>query len=306
MKTVSFALLIALVGCASDDAGADFTPGFDPPAPHDDEIQLVAPPVHAIAPGEDLTLCSYIDYRTDRELDILDSQGFQSKTGGHHLILYAVTLQQPANTHPCTEDDMINARYLAGGGADSPPADPPEGVVFRMPADTQLMIQTHWINTSDQPIDGQGAFNLKITDPSPDHQPAQLVTVVNASFTLPLGKGAVSADCQIGEPMNVFTLGGHMHEWGRHTKIAYTSGSAPAQVIYETNWSSEYQFNPPRNHYTPEQPFALSAGDKLRIDCEYMNDTGAPLPFPREMCVLFAYAYPLDHQIDCVDGNWPN
>lgn len=106
--------------------------------------------------------------------------------------------------------------------------------------------------------------------------------------------------------MNVFQLSGHMHEWGRHTKISHTpKASAAATVIYETNWSSEYQFNPPRNQYPAGAPLLLARGDKLHVDCEYENDTGAPLPFPSEMCVAVVYAYPLTKQINCVDGNWP-
>lgn len=307
MKITPFTLVLVLgaVACAGDD-GSELIPGFDPPAPADDEIQVVAPPVFAIAPGEDITLCSYIEYRTDRELDIINFQGFQSSAGAHHAILYSVAQAQPANTHPCTDDDMLNARYLAGGGADSPPADLPEGVVFRMPANTQLLIQTHWINSSDVAIDGQAAFNLKVTAPSREHQPAQIVTVVNTRFVLPPGEASTSAECEIGEDMNVFTLSGHMHEWGTHTKITYTAATAAPSVIYETNWSAAYQFNAPRNNYAPEQPFRLSVGDRLKIDCDYMNDTGAPLPFPSEMCIAFAYAYPLDHQINCIDGTWPH
>lgn len=296
---------LLLVGCGSS-AESPFIDGFDPPAPADDEIQIIAPAVRGIAPGADLTLCSYIDDRILEETDIVDYQGFQSGVGAHHAILYSVTNQQAANTHECNEDDMINARYLAGGGADSPPADLPTGVVFRMPANTQLLIQTHWINATDKPLDGQAAFNLKITKPKPEHQVAQLFTLGNTMFTLPLGHGSTSAECTVQAKMNVFTLGGHMHEWGKHAKISLTpSASATASVLWESNWSTEYQFNPPRNHYPTEAPLVLTPGDKLHIECDYDNDTGGPLPFPTEMCIGFSYAYPMTEQIDCIDGVWP-
>jgi hypothetical protein len=305
MKTPPLALLFAVAGCAAE-AGPDLIAGFDPPRPSDDELQLIAPAIYAIAPGEDVTLCSYIDYRTERELDVTHYQGYQSELGGHHAILYAVTQKQAPNTHPCNESDMLSSRYLAGAGEVSP-ADLPAGVVFRMPADTQLMIQTHWINTTDHPIDGQSAFNLRVTEPKPEHQPAQLVTIVNTLFTLPEGPASTTADCEIREGFNVFALGGHMHEWGTHTRITYTPATATAaQTIYETDWTPTFQSDPPRNHYTLEDPFVMSVGDKVHIDCDYMNDTGAPIPFPREMCVAFAYGYPLENQINCVNNTWTN
>ena len=296
---------LLLVGCGSSGE-SPFIDGFDPREPADDEIQIVAPAVKGILPGQDITLCSYIDDRILEETDIIDYQAFQSAVGAHHAILYSVTQQQAANTHECNEDDMLNARYLAGGGADTPPADLPSGVVFRMPANTQLLIQTHWINATDVPIDGQSAFNLKITKPKPEHLTAQLFAIGNTMFTLPLGHGTASSECTVGKKMNVFTLAGHMHEWGKHAKIALTPvASAAESVIWESNWSSEYQFNPPRNNYPTEAPLVLSPGDKLRIDCEYDNDTGAQLPFPSEMCIGFAYGYPMTEQINCLDGSWP-
>jgi hypothetical protein len=293
-------------GCASE-GDSQFIDGFAPPAPGSDEIQIVSPAVRAVQPGQDITLCAYIDERLASDTDIVSYKGYQSHVGGHHVILYAVERAQPANVHECNEDDMVNARYLAGTGADSPPAELPEGVVFRIPGNTQLMIQTHWINATDKAIDGQGAFNLKVTAPSPAHQLAQLFTTVTTSFTLPPGTGAASSECTVKEHMNVFMLGGHMHEWGTHVKIAHTpvAGASP-NVIYDYGWSSEDVFDPPRNNYTTANPFILNVGDKIKIDCSYNNTTGSPLPFPTEMCAAFVYGYPLDKQIDCVDGNWPN
>lgn len=295
---------LVLVGCASEGE-SPFIDGFDPPAPGADEIQIIAPAVRAVPPGADVTMCAYIDDRVATDTDIIEYHGYQSVVGGHHVILYSVQQQQPANVHECTEDDMVNARYLAGSGADSPPAELPENVVFRMPANTQLMIQTHWINATDQPIDGQGAFNLKVTAPKPEHQTAQLFTVVNTSFELPVGAAAASTECTVGRQMNVFTMGAHMHEWGTHAKITYTPVGAEGRTIYDHGWSSEDVFDPPRNNYPTTEPFVLSAGDKLRIDCSYNNTTGAPLPFPAEMCVAWTYAYPLTQELNCTDGNWP-
>ncbi len=302
------AATLLLIGCGTDGAGTGepLIDGFDPPAPKADELQIVGPAVYGIEPGADITLCSYIDKRIVDETDIVDYQGFQSSIGGHHALLYAVQQQQEANTHECTEDDMVNVRYLAGGGAESPPADLPDGVVFRMPANTQLLVQTHWINATEAPIDGQAAFNLKITKPSADHQVAQLFTIGNTMFTLPMGLGSTSAECIIQQEMNVFTLGGHMHYYGTHAKVTHTPmGAADAAVLWEHDWSPQYESNPPRTQFTTANPMVYRPGDKLAVECDYDNTSGHPLPFPSEMCIAFSYAYPMTNQIDCMDGNWP-
>ena len=295
---------LLVVGCGSSGE-SPFIDGFDPPAPADDELQIVAPAVRGVAPGADVTMCAYIDTRVEVDTDVVAYHGYQSVVGGHHVILYSVQQQQAANVHECTEDDMLNARYIAGSGADSPPAELPPGVVFRIPANTQLMVQTHWINATDKPIDGQGAFNLKVTSPRPEHQTAQLFTVVNTMFEVPVGNGhKASTECVVGQAMNVFTMGAHMHEWGTHASITHTSAGT-AKMIYDHGWTEEDVFDPPRNNYPTTAPFKLAAGDKIKVECTYNNTTGAPLPFPAEMCVAWQYAYPLTQEINCTDGNWP-
>jgi hypothetical protein len=304
MKNLLTASLL-LAGCAADN-NSPFIDGFDPPAPKSDEIQIVAPAARNIQPGEDITLCAYIDDRVATDTDIVAYHGYQSIVGGHHVILYSVHQQQAANVHECTEDDMINVRYLAGSGADSPPAELPENVVFRIPGNTQLMVQTHWINATDQPIDGQGAFNLKVTAPKPEHQTAQLFTVVNTLFEVPVGNGHKAAtECTVNQAMNVFTMGAHMHEWGTHASITHTPANSTGNMIYDHGWTAEDVFDPPRNNYPTSAPLRLAVGDKIKVDCTYNNTTGAALPFPSEMCVAWHYAYPLTEELNCTDGNWP-
>jgi len=299
--------LLLVVGCATEPSSkVELLPGFDPPDPGPDGIQFLIPPVRAIPPGADQTFCTYLDYRSDRDVDIYAYEGYQTALGGHHVILYAAAQVQPAGTHLCTEDDMINVRYLGGGGADSPGAALPDGIVIRLPANTQVMLQHHWINASDAPIDGQAAFNIEVEAPDPSHVNSQLFTTVTTQVSLAPGAGSARAECTASQDMSFFLLGGHAHELGTHVTISVTPASgATANTIYDTPWNKEYQQNPPRNSYTKDQPFVLHTGDRVRVDCTYDNTTGAAVQFPREMCVAWGYFFPAVQEIDCVDGAWP-
>jgi hypothetical protein len=305
MRKLHASVLVLFVGCASED-GVEMIDGFKVPPPGPDQIQLIIPPIRDIAPGVDITLCTYLDYRTDKDYDIFNYKGFQSTDGAHHVLLYAVDNESPADTHVCTEDDMVNGRYLAGGGAEAPALDLPEGIVIRMPANTQLMIQTHWINASDKAIDGQAAFNLDVEKPDPSHLNSQLFTVLSTQISIPAGStGKVHASCTIQQELNFFMLGGHEHEWGTHVALTHTPADGEPKMIYDQPWAESFQFNPPRNSYTKEAPFTLRKGDKIAIDCDYNNTTTGVLDFPREMCVGWGYFFPADGEIDCVDGTWP-
>lgn len=307
MRNKFLVAVLVLAGCATNGNKVELIDGFNPPAPGASSIQFIIPPIRNIPPGADETFCTYLDYRADKDMDIVDYQGYQSKIAAHHELLYAVDNKEPSGTHICNEDDMINARYLAGGGEESPPLQLPEGIVIRLPAHTQIMIQTHWINATDSAVDGQAAFNVHVEDPSPDHITSQLFTVATTQLTLPVGAGTGHAECTVQRDMSFFLMGGHEHEWGTHVRMTVTPSGGQPTMIYDTPWEASYQFNPPRNSYTKDAPFQMHAGDKLSVDCDYDNTTGATLQFPKEMCVGFGYWFPSGStpEIDCVDGQWP-
>src|SRR5438093_184334 len=109
MRIVKIAAALIVAACSSDmgatpgpDAAVSpFIDGFvvDPPAPG--QIQVYTPPTRELAVGEDVTFCTYLDYTTDRDMDVVAYKGYQS-IGGHHVILYAANQKKPTGTHECT------------------------------------------------------------------------------------------------------------------------------------------------------------------------------------------------------------
>lgn len=284
--------------------------GFDIPAPGDGQVQVVTPIIKDIAAGKDVTFCTYLDFKAEKTMDVTSYLGFESQ-GGHHTILYAVpdpAARKPANTHECTDADMYNVKYIGGGGTDATIKASllPPGIVFRIPEGAQLMMVSHWINTTDHAIDGQAAYNLTVEDPNPQNQPGDLFTVVATNFKLPTGTGSVHTQCTLKDDLSFFVIGGHAHEWATHIQINHGAAAAkPEKVIYNQNWSKALVFDTPLNTYSKEQAYAMKKGDTFSVDCTYNNTTGAEIDFPKEMCVGFGYYFPATAEIDCVDGMWP-
>ncbi len=306
MWKVGIGIVVVVVGaCASDSSKEPRIAGFNPPNPGKNGVQLITPPIRDIPAGADENYCTYLDFKADSDLDIYDYKGYQSAVGGHHTVLYAVRNNEPVDTHICNEADMVNAQYVAGGGADSPGVTLPDGIVFRLPVDRQLMVQSHWINATDHAIDGQVAFNLSVETPSPDHVRADMFANANTMFTLTPGVASATASCVFPKDMSFFYMEGHAHQWATHITMTLTPAGGATQMIYDTPWSKEYQFNGPANQFTKDAPFTIHAGDRLDVNCTYNNDTGAMMAFPQEMCVGFGYFFPADHEVDCVDGEWP-
>ena len=295
------AVFLALApGCVAGQAGT-MAPDGD-----DSVLELETPVIEGIEPGADITYCTYLDVAVEEDLDILSFLGTQGDFG-HHTILYGARVKQDAGTHECTEQDMINARYLAAGGAEGGVSAVPEGIAFRLKRGQQLMIQSHFINASDHVISGQSHFALEVGSPDPSRELADLFTVVTTEIEIPPGStGTAHASCPVAHDLQLVALGGHAHEWGTHVSVRHTpAAGGAARMLYDQIWSPEAIFNPTIAHFTAEDPLFIPAGDTLEVDCEYFNDTDEPLMFPSEMCVGWSFQFPADHEVDCVDGVWP-
>src|SRR4029078_9961380 len=162
MRTSAIAVLlrVACSSSAGDDKKSEpeFLDGFSPPATQEGELRVIAPTVDV--PGNaDLTWCTYVTHPFGREVDFVASTDFQSKFG-HHAILMEVAGAEDrlGQSHQCTDKDMTNARYLAGGSDAAAQFKIPEGIGFRIGTGSVLMIQTHWINTSKEKVTGQTVF----------------------------------------------------------------------------------------------------------------------------------------------------
>lgn len=299
--------VLALAGCEAATGPSSEVAGFELPAVLPGELQIVSPAVRKIPAGANVMHCSYLDFRFKETTDVVGFHGALS-LGGHHAILYVARQDRPVDTHPCTEDDMINSQYLAGTGADSAFAalgDLPPEVGFRVPANAQLMIQTHFVNASLAAIDGQAAINIKTAKPTASRMPADLFAVANNRFVLPPGQVTSSeTTCEVKEKLSLFFLAGHEHALGTYVKIEHHIGSS-AKMLYDREWAEQYEFDPPLEVYSVQQPLVINPGDKIRIHCTWNNTSGRELRFPDEMCVAWGYYFPGHGEIDCVDGFWP-
>lgn len=282
--------------------------GFDPPPPSPGQKVYVSPVLPAIAPGADVTLCSYLDAHFTQSTDVTGFDVYQSK-GGHHVILYATMTPKPVGTHECTDADMLTSSFVAAGGQENGAAEifkkVPDGLAFRFPAGAQLMIQTHWINASSEMLPaGQAIAYLTEGPEDKSRQVLDLVNVVNTQFSIPAHQKVTSTTtCPIARDVTLFSLDGHQHEWGQHVDIELLDGMQ-STMLYSHNWQPEFQSAPPINQYSVGQPLLFKAGQSVRVTCTWQNPTDKDIAFPREMCVGSGFYFPGKGQIDCVDGMW--
>ena len=180
MQRILLLLTLAAAACSSKPSSSPSSTEELPalqaildPAPTNG-YQLIMPIAQALAPGADNELCTWTDLITDHDIDIRTVQGYQT-VGGHHIVLFSTTkMQPPGTTRTCSDDDMATFRFAAGAGGEGQTAKntAPDGLVFRVLAGSQFVINHHYINATPNTLDAQSAVNIYLADPGTTYTPS--------------------------------------------------------------------------------------------------------------------------------------
>ncbi|HKU43431.1 MAG TPA: hypothetical protein VJR89_34955, partial [Polyangiales bacterium] len=240
--------------------------GFDPPPPAEGYMRIVAPTVEGLVPDTDLTLCQYVHAPFDRDMDVLDVDGYQS-LGGHHAIAYASTQDVPIGTsRPCNEEDNLSLGFIggiggeAGGGVELPP-----GVAFRLPKGSSIMLNTHFLNATEKTFDGHSVLDLKLVPADGKRTIAAFFANGHVGFNLPPGEQTDAVtECTMPRDMQFILFTNHMHDYGASAKTELVRADGSVEMIHEDpRWTYEMQFKAVYSQWALEAPLAVAKGEKL-------------------------------------------
>ncbi len=295
MKFSGLILILAATACAGDvmpEPEPEYPVGFNPPPPPEIGVQLLGVPFE-VQPGEEVFQCVYLPERLAQDLDIVEMVAYQM-VGGHHILFSWVDDDfEPNETpHECDESEMVNHRLIGVGGTEQA-VPTPEGVAYKAPGGKRLVIQSHYVNASDNPITVMDAINLIGTDKPITDYASQMV-LIDLTFELPaMERVNRSIECEITEESKVFTLTGHTHEWGERFTLELTrAGETEAVSVFDVDVDEGFRDEPPMLNFEPADPLVLHPGDKLRMECQWFNDTAASIFYPKEMCAAPLFYYP--------------
>jgi hypothetical protein len=307
--TLLLAVGTVLAGCGTD-SGSSYVASFRPPAVAPGYTRFLTPVVKGIAPGDDVEYCQWVAGPASTALDVMDVSGMQSLTG-HHAALFATTETQFAvgETHICTEQEMLSVAFIAGIGGEGTASSAnmlPEGLSFRVPVGQALMINSHWLNATDEMVDGQAVIDVKFAPASDQRQTADLFANDGRKFQIPPGRTTYDASCVLQQDLNLVMAANHMHDRGAtvFSELVHPDGTK-ATLLTEPAWSAEEQFNPKYSKFSLAAPMIAHAGDTYHTHCEWQNTTTRTFTFPDEMCVGLAFYFPAQGHIVCIDGVWP-
>lgn len=294
---LSFVVVIACEPPPPDgDAVLDFR--VEIPEPPADGMQVIGPEI-TIPAGEDQMWCWVPDV-PPRDADILirSFETFQGQSGHHLVAMRSIIPREPGSIFDCTTlDNMSTVRPLF-----TPDTANSEGTfdlladdfAIRLPADAQLVMQSHYVNVQLQPIKVRDVGHLMFLPEDEERIEANYFTLHDGSFSIPPNNEPYShsTDCVLDQPIQFASVIGHMHEWGKHITVEKITAEG-TETIYEVEgWHPGLRDAPPVTHYPLADALQLEAGDTLRLTCEWLNDTNEALGFPNEMCNAMMVYYP--------------
>jgi hypothetical protein len=288
-------------------------PGFDPGAAPDPSqgFQIITPMVSDVEPGASQEYCYYTNMILSDDAWVSSNQGFQSETG-HHIVLYYAMNPQPVDQHLCGTEEMGEFQFGmgAGGGPTATKFALPGNLAVKLPKGAQVVINSHYLNAGATAVaQAQSAINVYYADPNVQHTPSSMMVVVNTNLTVPVGASVFTEDCTVNQTYQAWSSFPHMHNWGTHVTITDTpADTGVPQQLFDMDWQADYafDFSAVAKTVDPTKPFVFNAGDKIHIECQYLNTTSSPMSFGNEMCVFANFVVDPNSvgNMACNAGHW--
>jgi hypothetical protein len=180
---------------------------------------------------------------------------------------------------------------LYASGVGTSPLDFPNGVSVKVAAGTQLHLNLHLFNATDNAINGSSAIHVK-SQSTPTATLAEMVFAGKFLFGIPANAQSynVVGGCPVTSSYTLFAVWPHMHQLATHQKVELIRGST-TNVLHDMPYSFSEQ-----NYWLQSPEVQVQNGDQIRVTCTYNNTTNQVVTFGdssnKEMCFTGLYRYP--------------
>ena len=263
----------------------------------------------AVSPGAERELFVYRRLGNASDLYVTRIQS-RMRPGSHHLLLY--TFDESRTAFPCNMRptanvvrDIRNANgtvnivntlpmachvFFAGAMTQDFDYRFPPGVALRLPANTSLDLNVHYVTRAPIDLAGEAFANLYTADRSQVQTVARTLNLANTSFSLPpKQRTTVRTVFPMSVRTTVLSLTSHMHSMGERYEIRVRRADGTETSVYvNTDWE-----HPGFTNF--DTPIVLQPGDALVSVVTWNNVTDRAIGFgllsSDEMNIIFGYAY---------------
>jgi hypothetical protein len=288
-----------------------------PPEPSQGvQLQMIA----SVAPGRESYGCQL--FTAPPEGLFVNREEVSFGPGGHHVLLYRTPYTEipthdergeavdAAAIHDCSAGAtaLWKVNGVLGGsesfGGKGLLDKLPEGVAVAIEPGAVLLMSTHYLNATPEPIEVDSRINLHSIPKSEVVAEAGVLYFDNPIIRVPAhGEATARMRCPVSKDISIVSLQSHMHSRGvRFAADLLDAGGSPLGELYATETWKEppvAEFNPPR---------VVLAGQAIDYRCDYQSteahDVIRGLTESDEMCQLIGPYYPRDMRLEaCLDEN---
>jgi hypothetical protein len=226
------------------------------------------------------------------------------RPGSHHFLLYDFpdknklpllnTIRDIRNTDGTQnyETFLSMQNHVFWAGTQTPTYDYtfPTGAALRIAPGASYDLNSHYVNKTSQPFNGEVYVNLLTIPKSEVKHVVNSLDLGNTQFVLPAGqKTKTTKSFTFDKAIKVLMLTSHTHKFGEKFVIKIKGGARNGEIVYEnTDWEHPSIKNFPT-------PIFLSAGEGLVSEITYNNTTTRTIRFgltsEDEMGIIFGYYY---------------
>ena len=242
------------------------------------------------------------------------------REGSHHFILHTYSNQTPSviipnsyefrdlhdgfgNTNMSTLIQMNYQVFITGTQWPYMDYTMPEGVALKLPNTFGIDMNSHYLNYTDNQIEGEVYVNLHtVLEDEVDHV-AEIMQLGNTDFEIPPGEHIITKDFSFNEIVAnsnltnqgfskaaIFQLFTHAHRRMTRFDVEHVYPDGTSELIYTAlDWE-----HPPILQLN-DSPIVIEPGHKLRAIATYFNETNDNLYFgflsEDEMMIVFGYIY---------------
>jgi hypothetical protein len=285
-KTVKKSSHAATPAPDAGKAGAPSDEGDD--ADSGDGWQTIVTGSWSLMPGTESYTCARVTVDQDYYVNAFAAI---NPLGTHHTLLTMGDPDKPDGVIDCSVSEL-HPLEVFGSGVGTDPLTLPEGIAIHIPKGTQLLLNLHLFNTSEDVITGTSGTRIRTIAESAVTHVAEGVLAGTVNIDIPPGETKVTTGyCTMPADTTLIAVAPHMHQLGIYEKVTAETSAQGDVVIHDAPYSFDYQSF---HLITPEQPMAK--GDKLRVDCTHQNTTSHEVTFGEsslsEMCFAGIYRYP--------------
>ncbi len=298
-------------GTVADTSALHDTSRFTPPA-----FEPLDPPAYGeqyhlgpftVNSGPDREFFSYAP-RTGSQEVFVNRVQIAMRPGSHHFIFYTFPTNTPGWVIPAPNvfrdirdangnyifQNMLAMQYhdfFAGTQWPWMDYSFPPGVALRLPAGRGLDMNSHYVNHTGQPIEGEVYANLHFSDAEDVDFVAEVLDLNSQDFSLPPNQvTTVVRTFTFQQTRSVFMLFSHAHQHMVEFRAYIHGGPRDGELVYVAyDWQ-----HPPILNLNP--PIILESGQGFRLEVVYDNWTDHTITFgltaEDEMLILFGYYYP--------------